>query len=527
MIKTDIYLPLGYTDADVVSAIKQRLPLSDAETANPRILKRSLDLTGERPLYKTTVALSLSEERERGLLLMRKKVSETPSLDFIPPSSQLKSRPVVVGAGPAGLFCALTLAIAGARPIVIERGLPVDERAKSVGLFISSGYLNTESNVQFGEGGAGTYSDGKLKVGAMDKYKNFILEKFVCHGAPSDILYSTTAHVGTDKLREVVKGLSQEIVSLGGEIHFSSRLSSLKVKNGKIAGGRVDKNGEITDFDSDTVILATGHSARDSFELLLSAGAALTPRGFGIGLRVEHQRELIDSLVYGRHKSAIPDAASYHLVTHLEGGRSAYSFCMCPGGSVVPAASEEGGIVTNGMSEYKRDADNSNSALLVSVDPSDFPSSHPLAGLDLQRSIERAAYSLTSSYAAPAVRMEDFMSGRESACFGSVRPSYPIGVSTDSPERILPSYVSESLKLAIRDFDDWMPGFYFADATLTAPETRTTSPVRVLRTESFEAVGITGLYPIGEGAGYSGGIVSSARDGVMAAESILLSRHCR
>ena len=523
MIRTDLILPLGYTEQDLKEANLARLPLTRDELTDYRLIKRSLDLKDKSNIrYLATVAIRLPEERERGLLLMRKKVTAQPELTLEIPCSKLTSRPVVVGAGPAGLFCALFLALSGARPILYERGLPVDQRCSSVSRFITEGVLDTESNIQYGEGGAGTFSDGKLKFGSQDKYKAFVLDKLIEKGAPEDSAYSTTAHVGTDKLREVVKGIREEIISLGGEVYFSSRLVSLKVENGRLVGGRVEKSGEIIDFDTDIAVIAAGHSARDTFELLMNAGASLSPRGFGIGVRVEHPREYINQLIYGKGYPDGLETASYHLVTHLPNGRSAYSFCMCPGGSVVAATSEQGGIVTNGMSEYARDGENSNSALLVSVTPDDFPSDSPLAGIDLQRAIEHRAYSLTSSYRAPCVRVDDFLASRESAELSSVRPSYALGVSTDSPERALPSYVSDSLRLAIRDFDDWMPGFLLPDATLTAPETRSTSPVRVLRSDSFEAIGIKGLYPIGEGAGYSGGIVSSARDGVMAAEAILL-----
>ena len=524
MIRTDLTLPLGYTKDDLKNAITSKLPIKADELKDYRLVKRSLDLKDKSNIhYTATVAIRLPEERERGLLLMRKKVSVYPELSFDVPRSNLSSRPIVIGAGPAGLFCALTLAISGARPILYERGLSVDERCNSVSRFINESLLDTESNIQYGEGGAGTFSDGKLKFGSLDKYKVFVLDKLIEKGAPEDSSFSTTAHVGTDKLREVVKGIREEIIALGGEVHFSAKLTSIKTQNGKIVGGRVEKNGEIIDFDAENLVIAAGHSARDTFELLMNAGASLSPRGFGIGLRVEHPREYINNLVYGEGYPSELETASYHLVTHLSNGRSAYSFCMCPGGSVVAAASERGGIVTNGMSEYSRNAENSNSALLVSVTPDDFLTDSPLAGIDLQRSIEKRAYSLTSSFTAPCVRTEDFLAFRESVSFSSVTPSYPLGVSTDSPAKVLPEYVSESLCQAIRDFDDWMPGFLHPDATLTAPETRSTSPIRVLRGDSFEALGIKGLYPIGEGAGYSGGIVSSARDGVMAAEAILLS----
>lgn len=523
MIKTDVILPLGYTQQDIVDALCAKLPLKREELTSFRLLKRTLDLNDKTKMcYRADVGVSLSAERERGLLLMRKKVRPCPDLELTLPSSRLTCRPVVVGAGPAGLFCALTLALAGARPILYERGLAVEERKNKVAELTLRGILDPECNVQFGEGGAGTYSDGKLKVGGLDKYKSFILEKLISHGAPEDVAYSTNAHVGTDKLTEVVKGIRKELISLGADVYFESKLVSLKCKNGHLVGGRVEKNGEIIDFETDTLILATGHSAEDTFRLLLDAGASLSPRGFGIGLRIEHPREYIDKLIYGSEAPTEQGAASYHLVTHLANGRSVYSFCMCPGGTVVPATSNIGSVVTNGMSEYSRSAENSNAAFLVSVTPEDFSSEHPLAGISLQRSIESAAYALSSSYRAPVQLMSDFTEGRKSSSHRDIIPSYPAGCIYTSAEEYLPDYICSSLSAAISDFEEWMPGFYSPDCPMTGPETRSTSPVRVLRDGDFSAVGIKGLYPVGEGAGYAGGIISSARDGVMAAEAILM-----
>ena len=435
--------------------------------------------------------------------------------------SRLTERPVVVGAGPAGLFAALTLALSGARPILLERGLDVDSRKMRVDIFHSLGVLDTECNVQFGEGGAGTYSDGKLKCGAHDKYKLFILDELIGAGAPSDILFSSTAHVGTDKLSGIVKHVRKKIEELGGEVHFGARLVDLKVENGRLVGGRVEKNGEIIEFSTRDLVLATGHSARDTFELLRNIGARLEPRPFGIGVRIEHPREYINRLVYGDGYPTSLETASYHLVTHLSTGRSVYSFCMCPGGTVVAAASEEGGIVTNGMSVYDRNADNSNAALLVSVLPEDFGSDDPLAGIELQRRIERRAFSLEGGYVAPTQSLGNLLADGKSAGLGSVAPSYPRGVACHTTREYLPDFVTDSLRAAIPDFDAWLPGYSYPDAAITGPETRTTSPVRVLRTDTLEAVGIDGLYPTGEGAGYAGGIISSARDGVIVAEAIL------
>ncbi len=522
MIKTDIKVPYSYSSDDIFSALSVRIPVSREEIKETRIVKRILNISDKNNIhYDLTVGISLSAEREAGLLKMKKKVRPMDDLSFSIPICKFNDRPIVVGAGPAGLFAALLLAEAGARPIVIERGLDVDERTKKVEAFNKFSIIDTECNVQFGEGGAGTFSDGKLKVGGIDKYKYKVLSDFVSTGAPEDILYTVGAHVGTDKLQNIVKKLRQKIISLGGEVFFSTRLTSLKINNGEVVGCTAERGGELIDFDSHNVVLATGHSARDVFTMLKNSGAALEAKGFGIGLRIEHPREYVDELVYGKNAPDGIGAASYHLVTHLENGRSVYSFCMCPGGSVVAAASEQGGIVTNGMSEYARNADNSNAAFLVSVTPADFGSDDATSGIELQRKIERAAFEIAGgNYRAPVTSMEAFMNHRDPR-ISSVKPSYPIGTELISPESYLPEYITDSIRAAIPDFDAWMKGFYYPDAAMTGPETRTTSPIRVLRGKDFEAIGIKGLYPTGEGAGYAGGIISSARDGLMVAEAII------
>ena len=522
MIKTDIKVKFLYSSDDILSALTSRIPVLREEIKDLKILKRSLNISDKNDIhYDLTVAISLSEDREAGLLKMKKKVSLAPELSFDIPPCRFDNRPLVVGAGPAGLFAALLLSEAGARPILIERGLDVTERKKKVATFTTLGILDPECNIQFGEGGAGTFSDGKLKVGSMDKYKYKVLSEFVFAGAPDDIMYSVGAHVGTDKLQIMVEKIRQRIILLGGEVHFNTRLSSIQKKdNGSICALCISGS-KTVEYATDSLVLATGHSARDVFSMLKLSGASLLAKGFGIGLRIEHPREYIDRLVYGSNPPDGIGAASYHLVTHLNNGRSVYSFCMCPGGEVVAAASEEGGIVTNGMSEYNRNAPNSNAAFLVSVTPDDFPSDDPLAGIDLQRAIESSAFNIAGrNYRAPYSTMGELCEGIKNSS-PSVKPSYAVGVENISAKEYLPDYVTDSLKQAISDFDDWMGGFYYPDAALTGPETRTTSPIRVMRTEGFEAVGIPGLYPTGEGAGYAGGIVSSARDGLMVAEAII------
>lgn len=525
MIKTNISLPIEYNTDSIKESISASLPIKNEEIGDITILRRRLVLSdSEGPSYLTTVAFSSSEEKEKGLLKMRKKVSEHTPFSYTPPTFRGNFRPVVVGSGPCGLFTALTLAEAGARPILIERGLPVDERANLISRFERFGILDPECNVQFGEGGAGTYSDGKLKVGAMDMYKAKVIDGFIFGGATEDISYSTTAHLGTDRLPIIIRSLRERLLSLGGEVIFSAKLVKLVTQGDKLKAIEYEKDGSIISLPTEAVILATGHSARDTISMLYDMGLPMEAKGFGVGMRIEHPREYIDKIVYGYSYDKVPESASYHLVTHLPTGRSVYSFCMCPGGSVVAATSEEGAVVTNGMSPFSRKNDNSNAALLVSVTPEDFDSSHPLAGFDFQRGIERHAYSLTSEYQAPAIRLADFLTS-STPTIGSVKPSYPRGAVPTSPQKFLPEYITTSLLAAMRDFEAWLPGYSYGEAVLTGPETRTTSPVRILRGESGEAIGFSGIYPAGEGAGYAGGIISSATDGIRIAEKLIL-KYC-
>ena len=526
MIRTEIKLPIKYTDRDVIEAVLHRLPIKREDIKDFFIVRRALNVKCKSEIhYDISVALAFEEQLEGRLLNLKNRVKPYEYKTLTLPSSHLRSRPIIIGFGPAGLFAALAFAQAGAKPIVYERGLSIDERDSKVRLFNTLGILDPECNIQFGEGGAGAYSDGKLKYGSPDEYKMWILEKLIEFGAPEDIIYSTSAHVGTDKLSRIVKSIREKIISLGGEVIFGARLSDVFIKNGRVVGGRVEKSGDFIDFSAENIILATGHSARDVFYLLKEKGAALTPRQFGIGVRIEHPREYVDELIYGLDTPDGLGAASYHLVTHLPTGRSVYSFCMCPGGEVVAASSEEGGIVTNGMSLHARDGRNSNSALLVSVSPSDF-GDDALMGVRLQEKIEREAFLLSEKrYSAPVQKLSDFLKGVPTKSLGAVKPTYPIGCSLTSIDAALPSFTTDSLRQGLADFEAWLPGYLYPDAVLTAPETRSTSPVRVERGEDFSALGIEGLYPVGEGAGYSGGIISSARDGLMCAVA-LLRREC-
>ena len=526
MIETEIRVPAAYTSGDVRSALRARLPLSEEEVRDFQIVKKRLSAADKTDIhYKMTVALALSEDRESGLLKIRNKVRPHDGLELELPEAKLGARPVVVGSGPAGLFAALTLAESGARPILVERGLPVEERAECVRRLELFGILNPECNVQFGEGGAGTYSDGKLKVGSHDKYKMKVLRALVEAGAPEEILYSMDGHLGTDKLSHIVRRVRERLISLGATLMFSTRLVGINLKDGRVCAARVMCDGKEEIIETENIVLAIGHSARDTFEVLKKTGVIMEPRGFGIGVRIEHPREHVDRLIYGECAPQGLGSASYHLVAHLDNGRSVYSFCMCPGGTVVAATSSEGGVVTNGMSEYLRDGSSSNAAFLVSVTPRDFASEDPLAGFELQRKIEESAYLAGGGgYLAPTVRMEDFVKKTIPTQPCTVLPSYPVGTSTASPDDYLPEYITDSLRAAIADFEEYLPGFYYPDAVMTGAETRSTSPVRILRDGSYEAIGIKGLYPTGEGAGYSGGIISSAADGVKAAEAILTKK---
>ncbi len=437
------------------------------------------------------------------------------------PSGQntLQGRPIIVGAGPAGLFAALLLAERGYRPLLLERGDDVDARTAKVAEFWSTGSLDSESNVQFGEGGAGTFSDGKLTTTIRDPRCRRVLLDLVAAGAPPNILFLQKPHVGTDILRGVVKNLRERIVNAGGEVRFRAKVTDIVIDRGAIKG--VIVNGEST-YLSAALILALGHSARDTLAMLLARGVEMGPKAFAIGARIEHPQSLIDEAQYGAfagHPNLGP--ADYKLAHSLPGGRAAYTFCMCPGGAVVAAASEDGRLVTNGMSEQARDRPNANSALLVGVLPSDFGSNHPLAGVDFQRRWEERAFIIGGGdYRAPVQKLNDFLRGRETTALGKVPPSYLPGVSGADLAACLPQFVVENMRAAIRNFDRKLKGFACPDALLTGVETRSSSPVRLVRDTGYES-NIKGLYPAGEGAGYAGGIMSAAVDGLRLAESIV------
>ncbi|MBQ7714152.1 MAG: FAD-binding protein, partial [Oscillospiraceae bacterium] len=430
--------------------------------------------------------------------------------------------PVVVGAGPAGLFCALVLARCGAKPILLERGKRVEERRRDVERFWATGALDPASNVQFGEGGAGAFSDGKLNTGTRDPRHRWILERFVEYGASPDVLIDAKPHVGTDGLYVVLQNLRRSLLALGADVRFGHRLVGLETERGAASALRVaSPEGEYA-LPTRQAALALGHSARDTFELLRALGVPMEPKPFAVGVRIEHRQSAVDAAQYGEAAGhpALPPS-SYKLAYHTKDARGVFSFCVCPGGEVVAAASEAGRVVTNGMSRAARDGANINGALLVSVTPDDFGGSDPLAGVAFQRRLEEAAYRAGGgNYAAPAQLVGDFLAGRPSTGAGGVAPSYRPAVRWGDLRRCLPAFVCDALAEALPELDKKLRGFAAPDAVLTAVESRSSSPVRLPRDETYQSA-LRGLYPCGEGAGYAGGIMSAAADGMRVAEHIL------
>ncbi len=499
-----VKLPVGADEAQLLALAQKKLR---APVRYFKILKKSLDARDKSKLHWLyTVEFSAQPQKEVNPLLQKGEVVEK------------NKRLLIVGAGPAGLFCAVKCIQWGVFPVLIERGAPVEERERDISSFFTTGKLNTQSNVQFGEGGAGTFSDGKLNTQTNNAENKEVLSLFVAFGAPEEILYLNKPHIGSDNLKKVVKNMREYILKNGGKILFHTALKDIEVKANKVVAAYLSDGNKI---EVDDIVLAVGHSARDTFEMLQSKGACLQQKEFAVGVRIEHLQDKIGFSQYGKDYKLLPPA-DYKLVSHAF-ERAAFTFCMCPGGFVMPAASEEGMLTTNGMSNYKRDGLNANSALIVQVKKEDFQSENALAGVAFQRKLERAAYLAGGgNFVAPAQRAEDFLQDRPSVRAGEVLPTYARGVNYTDLNVLFPASVSQALKGALTDMDRRLKGFAHPDALLTGVEARTSSPVRILRGEDGQSVTLGNLYPCGEGAGYAGGITSAAADGLRTAIKIVL-----
>ncbi len=522
---SELKLPATHKEGELRSAAARVLAVDETEIDSISVLKQSVDARKKPALfYVYTVAVSVREEetllsRSKGKQITRYTPPEPYCIAASPARSAL--RPVVGGAGPAGLFAALGLARAGQPVVLLERGEQVEARsAKVEGFWSGKLPLDPESNVQFGEGGAGTFSDGKLTSGIRDLRLRYVLSTLVEHGAPADILYSHKPHVGTDLLREVVRSIRTELQARGCDVRFGHKLVGLRSEGGRLCGITVEANGERYSEDCDSLVLAPGHSARDTFRMLQQHSVPMEQKAFAMGLRIEHKQEAMSRAQYGKNFQDLPPT-DYKLVAHLPNGRSVFSFCVCPGGVVVASASEPGRLVTNGMSYHSRDGENINGALLVGLHPTDFVGSDPLAGLLLQESLEQAAFVAGGSNGhAPVQRVGDFLIGKASTGHGAVVPSYRPGVRYTDLALCLPDFLTESIRAALPLLGQKVRGFDAADAILTGVESRSSAPLRLLRDGTTYASAIAGLYPCGEGAGYAGGIVSAAVDGLRVAESI-------
>ncbi len=524
---SNLRLPLDYDDEYLKSTVSKELRISPDAVIKIELYRRSIDARKKNDVHFTaTIDVEVNSNENRLVSKSKSKnVSIAKPYEYsIPKHKKLNKRPLIVGFGPAGMFAGLILSHAGEKPLIIERGADCDSRVQDIESFIKTGKLNTESNIQFGEGGAGTFSDGKLTTGTKDFRVRKVFLEFKNHGAPDEIMYNAKPHIGTDKLREVVKNIRNDIINHGGEVLFNTKLCDLKIKDGQICAAEIERFGRKELIEAENVILSIGHSSRDTMKMLLDRSVFLEQKPFSVGVRIEHLREKIDRSQFGPFAGDKRlGAAPYKLNVRAKNGRGVYTFCMCPGGEVVPASSEEKMVCTNGMSEFARDKTNSNSALLVGVSPEDYGDSSPISGIEFQRKIERAAYIAGGGdYAAPVQRVGDFLKGIKSERFGEVLPSYGRNTSFSVLDRLFPEYVTNAMKEAIVQMDSKLRGFAHPDAILTGAEARSSSPVRITRNpETLQSVNVKGLYPCGEGAGYAGGIVSAAVDGIKCAEKVL------
>ena len=524
---TDIKVPVEDMNIPyLTSSAAKLMKIAPSEIRSVRLTRKSIDARKKDNVHfvcsvECVIKNPATEKRVLGRNI--KNVSQAAAYVYqVEKTQPLPCRPIVVGSGPAGLFAALVLAMSGQNPVIIERGGDVKSRRASVERYFDGGELDSVNNIQFGEGGAGTFSDGKLTTGTNDRRIRFVLEQFVQAGASEEILYSAKPHVGTDVLMHVLLNMRARITSLGGEYRFFTRLEDIGIKDGRLQTVVISHDGVQEEWPAERLILATGHSARDTFEMLYRRGIPMIQKPFAVGARIEHPQSLINRAQYGQlADSARLGAADYKLAVHLPDGRGVYTFCMCPGGYVVAAASEPESVVTNGMSLFARDGANANSALLVGVNPSDFGSEHPLAGVEFQRKIERAAFAYTRSSRAPAQLVGDFLLNRPSVKLGDTLPTYRPSVALGEISCCLPSFITDSMRSGLSLMDRKLNGFADYDAVLTSPETRSSSPVRIVRDETMQSPAAAGLFPCGEGAGYAGGIMSAAVDGMKCAEILM------